>query len=107
MDLANDTTLACIEATPYYLTPRRAVYPTAIIEAVYTEKLEYGPSAKEMLIGAGVGAAIGGALCHSSSAGFIAMCASLGATFWILAVNSPDPLPSPPRISRQLIYSAP
>jgi hypothetical protein len=102
MDLASDTILACTQPVPYS-QPRRLVFPTRNIDAVFTEEIESGPSLTALLVGLGIGAGLGAGVCNEGSARIILTCSLLGAG----AAASPSPLPRPPHIRRRLIYRAP
>jgi hypothetical protein len=55
MDLADDTTLACLRAIPYS-PPRRLIFPIGNITAVFIEEVKFGPSLTAALVGRGIGA---------------------------------------------------
>lgn len=105
MDLASDTTLACIQPVPYS-PPRRLVFPTRNIDAVFTEEIESGPSLTALLVGLGIGAGLGAGVCNEGSARIILTCSLLGAGIGAGVAASPSPLPRPPHIRRRLIYRA-
>jgi hypothetical protein len=106
LDLADDTTLACIQTSPYS-APRRLVFPARNVAAVFTEELQSGPSLTGVLLGAALGAFLGGGICHEGSASTIVTCIGLGAGIGAGAAASPSPLPRPPHLRRHLIYRAP
>jgi hypothetical protein len=106
MDLASDTTLACIQPVPYS-PPRRLVFPTRNIEAVFTEEIESGPNLTALLVGLGIGGGLAAGVCNQGSARTILTCSLLGAGIGAGVALSPSPLPRPPHIRRRLIYRAP
>jgi hypothetical protein len=106
MDLANDTTLTCTQASPYS-PPRRLVFPMGNIAAVFTEEVQSGPSLTALLVGLGIGAGLGAGVCNEGSARTILACSLLGAGIGAGVTLNPSPLPHPPRIHRRLIYRAP
>jgi hypothetical protein len=106
MDLADDTTLTCTQASPYSL-PRRLIFPVSNIAAVFSEQVEFGPSNKAVIVGLVIGAGVGAGICNQASGGIIATCSLLGATIgWAAATTNP-PGPPPAHIHRRLIYRAP
>ena len=106
MDLADDATLTCTQASPYS-PPRRLVFPVSNIAAVFSEQVEFGPSNKAVIAGLVIGAGVGAGICNQASGGIIATCSLLGATIgWAAATTNP-PVPPPARIHRRLIYRAP
>ncbi|HWW96530.1 MAG TPA: hypothetical protein VNY74_02495 [Edaphobacter sp.] len=106
MDLGDDTTLTCTQASPYS-PPLRLVFPVSNIAAVFTEQVEFGPSNKAVIAGLVIGAGVGAGICNQASGGIIATCSLLGATIgWAAATTNP-PGPPPARIHRRLIYRAP
>jgi hypothetical protein len=106
MDLASDSTLACIQPVPYS-PPRRLVFPTRNIDAIFTEEIESGPSLTAFLVGLGIGGGLGAGVCNQGSARVILTCSLLGAGIGLGVATSPSSRPSPPHIRRRLIYRAP
>jgi hypothetical protein len=108
LDRADDAILACNLYAPNS-APRRIVYPIANIQAIYLEEEAYGPTRTAILLGTGVGAAVGGAVCNEGSARVILTCTLIGAALGASIVFSPRPSPFPPtpHLRRRLIYRAP
>jgi hypothetical protein len=106
MDLADDTTLACLQTVPYSPS-RRMVFPMGNVAAVFTEEMKSGPSLTALLLGLGIGAGLGGGVCNQGSARVILTCSLLGAGIGAGVALSPSPFPHPSRLSRHLIYRAP
>jgi hypothetical protein len=108
LDRVDDALLACNLYAPNS-APRRIVYPIANIQAVYLEEEVYGPTRTAILIGTGVGAAFGGAVCNEGEARVILVCTLVGAALGASIVFSPRPSPYPPtpHLRRRLIYRVP
>jgi hypothetical protein len=106
IDLVNDTTLTCIQATPYS-SSRRLIYPKGNIAAVFLEEIKFGPSLTAVLLGLGIGAGLGAGVCNEASARTILSCSLLGAGIGAGIALTPPPFPHPPRVRRRLIYRAP
>jgi hypothetical protein len=106
LDLADHTTLACIQSSPYS-PPRRLVFPARNVAAVFTEELTSGPSLTALLVGLGIGGGLGAGVCNEGSARVILTCSLLGAGIGAGVAASPSPLPHPPHLRRRLIYRAP
>jgi hypothetical protein len=106
IDRANDTTLTCIQAVPYY-SPRRLIFPKGNITAVFIEETEFGPSLTAVLVGLGIGAGLGAGVCNEAAARTILACSLFGAGIGAAVAFTPSRLPHPPRIRRHLIYRAP
>ncbi len=106
IDLANDSTLTCIQAVPYS-SPRRLIFPKSNITAVFTEEIKFGPSLTTALVGLGIGAGLGAGVCNEASARTILACSLLGAGVGGGVALTPSRIPHPPRIRRRLIYRAP
>ena len=106
MDLADDTTLTCTQASPYS-PPRRLVFPVSNIAAVYAEEVTFGPSLAGVLIGGGIGAGLGVGVCNEAPVRTIIACSLLGGGIGAAVVLTPPRLPRPPHVRRRLIYSAP
>ena len=106
IDLANTTTLTCIQPSPYS-PPRRLIFPKGNITTVFLEEIEFGPSLTAVLAGLGIGAGLGAGVCNEASARTILVCSLLGAGIGAGVALTPSRLPHPPRIRRRLIYRAP
>lgn len=106
IDLANDTTLTCIQPVPYS-SPRRLIFPKGNITAVFTEEIEFGTSLTALLTGLGIGAGLGAGVCNEGSARTILACSLLGAGIGAGVALTPSRPPHAPRIRRRLIYRAP
>jgi hypothetical protein len=106
LELADDTTLACTQASSYY-PPQRLVFPMRNVVAVFAEEVRSGPSRTALLLGLGLGAGLGAGVCNEGSARVILTCSLLGAGIGAGIAASPSQIPRPPSIHRRLIYRAP
>jgi hypothetical protein len=106
MDLADDTTLTCTQASPYS-PPRRLVFPVSNIAAVFAEEVTFGPSLAGVLIGGGIGAGLGVGVCNEAPVRTIIACSLLGGGIGAAVALTPPRFPRPPHVRRRLIYSAP
>lgn len=105
MNFASDTTLVCIQPIPYS-PPRRLVFPMHNVAAVYIEEPGSGFSLTPLLVGVGIGGALGAGICNEGSARVILTCSLLGASIGAGVASNPSARPHPPQIRRRLIYRA-
>jgi hypothetical protein len=88
---ASNSSLGCDTGGPYD-PPRRVVYPKSAIEAVWVTRWVHGPSGRAVLIGAGIGALVGGlVLAQDNSPGSAAAGIGLGALLGAGCSNLGDP----------------
>jgi hypothetical protein len=109
MNSADDTTLVCIRPVPYS-PPRHLVFPMHNVDAVYIEEPRSGFSLTPLLVGVGIGGALGAGICKEGSARVILTCSLLGAGIGLSGAevaSDQSAVPHPPRIHRHLIYRAP
>jgi len=105
LDYVNDAALACRVADSGR-SFRRVVYPHAGIDRVWVTRLVPGPSGKALLIGAGIGALVGGLAARSGGAGGVGLGILFGGGLGSGFVAMSDPLGLRMHNQRVLIYVA-
>jgi hypothetical protein len=106
VEFVNDTVLAC-GFSQRYGPYRRVLYPHTALDRVWVTREVHGASGKALLIGAGVGAVLGGVLFRGGGASAVSLGSLGGAALGGVVVAASDPLGLRMHTQRLLIYRAP